>query len=71
MTTVESLSNSSVTQWLQALRSGEDDDAKKNWERYFSRLTDIARTYLSTTPRRTADEADIVIYAVKTFSHAL
>ena len=71
MTTVDSLSNSSVTQWLHALRSGVDDDAKQNWERYFSRLTDIARNYLSPTPRRIADEDDIVINAFKTFFHGL
>lgn len=71
MTTVESSSNSSVTQWLQALRSGEDAAATQIWERYFSRLTGIARKYLSTTPRRMADEEDVVINAFQSFFHGV
>ena len=71
MTAVESLSNSSVTQWLQALRSGEDAAATQIWERYFSRLTFIARKYLSTIPRRMAGEEDVVINAFQSFFHGV
>ena len=69
MTTVESLSNSSVTQWLQELRSGSDTAVTQIWERYFSRLTFIARKYFSTTPRRMPDEEDVVINAFQSFFH--
>ena len=69
MTTVESLSNSSVTQWLQELRSGSDTAVTQIWERYFSRLTFIARKYFSTTPRRMPDEEDVVINEFQSFFH--
>ena len=71
MSTAESLSNSSVTQWLRALRSGEDAAATQIWERYFSRLTVIARKYLLTSPRRMADEEDVVINAFQSFFHGV
>ncbi len=71
MTTVDSSSDSSVTQWLHALRSGNDDAARQIWERYFSRLTGIARKYLLTTPRRMADEEDVVINAFQSFFHGV
>src|SRR5437016_2515123 len=51
---------SSVSEWLLAYKQGDEQAARKLWERYFQKLIDLARRKLRTLPRRDADEDDIV-----------
>lgn len=57
----------SITNWLLQLRAGNRDAAQPIWERYFCRLVRVARTQLNGSPRRVADEEDVVINAFDSF----
>src|SRR5215204_5681097 len=59
--------DASVTQWIDRLKAGEPDAAQKLWERYFRRLVGLARKKLRATPRRAADEEDVVLSAFDSF----
>lgn len=51
----------SVTGWLVQLKSGDRQVSQQLWERYVHRLVRLARKKLGRTPRRAADEEDVVI----------
>ncbi|MEQ8787640.1 MAG: ECF-type sigma factor [Pirellulaceae bacterium] len=53
----------SVTQWLQDLQSGDEEAARRLWERYFEQLVQVARKRLGGAPRRIADEEDVALSA--------
>lgn len=57
----------SITNWLLQLRSGNRSAAQPIWEKYFCRLVRLARTHLNGSPRRVADEEDVVISAFDSF----
>ncbi len=57
----------SVTQWIDGLRAGDEAAAAKLWQRYFRRLTGLACKKLGSTPRRVADEEDVVLSAFQSF----
>ncbi len=57
----------SITHWLLQLRSGDRNAAQPIWEKYFYRLVRVARTHLNGSPRRVADEEDVVICAFDSF----
>src|SRR6516164_3354508 len=58
----------SVTYWIKRLQlAGDDAGAQALWERYFSKLVDLARQRLRGTPRRAADEEDVALSAFDTF----
>ncbi|MDX1948408.1 MAG: ECF-type sigma factor [Pirellulaceae bacterium] len=57
----------SITQWIGDLRDGRSAAAGKLWERYFGRLVGLARKKLRDTPRRMADEEDVVVNAFQSF----
>lgn len=57
----------SITQWLHRLKQGDSLAVQKIWERYFLRLVGLARKLLKDTPRRAADEEDVVITAFDSF----
>jgi len=61
----------SVTLWIKALRSGDDDAANELWERYFSQLMRIARSRMSALPRTTYDEEDVAISTFRVLCHKL
>ena len=57
----------SVTFWLERLKSGDRDAVPQLWERYFPRLMRLARRRLEGSPRRAADEEDVVLSAFNSF----
>jgi RNA polymerase sigma factor (sigma-70 family) len=59
--------NESVTFWLERLKSGDRDVVPQLWERYFPRLIRLARRRLEGSPRRAADEEDVVLSAFNSF----
>ncbi len=61
----------SVTQWIAELKAGDQDAAaQKLWQRYYKRLVTLARRKLRNTPRRVADEDDVVSIAFHSFCQA-
>ena len=56
-------STGSVTTWVEQLRAGNRAAAQQLWERYFSRLVNLARTKLRGLRRRAADEEDVALSA--------
>ena len=60
-------SQGSITRCLDPLRRGDHDAAQLVWQRYFHRLVGLARSRLSGTPRRAADEEDIALGALDSF----
>jgi DNA-directed RNA polymerase specialized sigma24 family protein len=57
----------SVTQWLSALKQGDQAAAVGLWETYFRRLVGLARVRLRDLPRRIADEEDVALSAFDSF----
>jgi RNA polymerase sigma factor (sigma-70 family) len=55
-----SMSRQSVSAWIDDLKAGEHEAARKLWERYFEKLVNLARRELgSKSRRREADEEDV------------
>jgi hypothetical protein len=57
----------SVTYWIDNLKQGDPCAAQKLWERYFSRLVQLAQQKLQAFPRRVADEEDVALSAFQSF----
>ena len=57
----------SVTNWIAQLKAGKLQASQQLWERYVDRLVRLARKKLGRTPRRAADEEDVVISAFDGF----
>ena len=57
----------SVSQWIDALKAGDEVAATRLWQRYYRRLLGLARKKLGDSPRRVADEDDVVISAFRSF----
>jgi DNA-directed RNA polymerase specialized sigma24 family protein len=55
--------NDSVTHWIDALKTGDDEAARLLWQRYFSELVRLARAKLGAAPRGAADEEDVALSA--------
>jgi DNA-directed RNA polymerase specialized sigma24 family protein len=53
----------SVTEWLAGLKQGDTLAAQRLWERYVAKLIRLARHRLGRSPRRVADEEDVVAVA--------
>ena len=51
----------SVTLWIQDLKAGRNESVEKLWERYFSRLVNLARKKLGNAEKRVSDEEDLAI----------
>lgn len=60
-------SDDSVSQWIDGLKAGEEAAAAKLWQRYYLRLVGLARKKLGDSPRRVADEEDVVLNAFQSF----
>jgi DNA-directed RNA polymerase specialized sigma24 family protein len=56
-----------VTQWISALRHGDQSAARAIWKAYFRRLVGLARARLRDTPRLIADEEDVALNALDSF----
>jgi RNA polymerase sigma factor (sigma-70 family) len=57
----------SVSHWIMALKEDEQAAAQPLWERYHARLIGLARQILRGSPRRDADENDVVQNAFQSF----
>src|ERR1700751_2807968 len=57
----------SVTQWISALKQGDESAAAELWGAYYRRLVGLARARLRDTPRRIADEEDVALNAFDSF----
>jgi DNA-directed RNA polymerase specialized sigma24 family protein len=60
----------SVTTWLHALTAGDGEVAQLLWERYYSRMVELARHKLRASVRRAADEEDVALSAFHNFCQA-
>ena len=58
---------SSVTLWIDQLRTGDAVAAQKLWEEYFRRMVQLARRTLGDVRRGIADEEDVALSAFKSF----
>lgn len=66
--TMDSQRHESVTHWLRQLTTDDDTAAQQQlWNRYFIRLTALARTRLTGAPQRDADEEDVVLSVFNSF----
>lgn len=61
------LTGGSITCWLDQLKEGDDKAAQPLWNRYFSRLVQLARDRLARSGRRFADEEDVALSAFDSF----
>jgi DNA-directed RNA polymerase specialized sigma24 family protein len=59
--TAAMLATESVTQWIDKLRDGDSQAATHLWDRYFTRLVQLARQRLGKMARRAYDEEDVVL----------
>jgi len=60
-------SDDSVSQWIDGLKAGDEVAAARLWQRYYRRLIGLAHKKLGDSPRRVADEEDVVISAFQSF----
>jgi DNA-directed RNA polymerase specialized sigma24 family protein len=61
------MDDQSVSLWLDGLRSGDETDIQRIWNRYFQRLVALARTRLPARTRREFDEEDVALSAFHSF----
>ncbi len=57
----------SVSLWIEQLKQGNDDAGTQLWNRFISKLIDLARHKLRDVSKRTADEEDLVNSAFNAF----
>jgi RNA polymerase sigma factor (sigma-70 family) len=57
----------SVTRWIERLRDNDPRAAAALWQRFLERMLAVARQRLGRTPRRVADEDDVVVAAFERF----
>ncbi len=50
---------SSISQWLESLKTGDADATQKLWNRYSSAIVGLARAHLANLPTRLVDAEDI------------
>ena len=54
-------SDHSISLWLSGLKRGEEEAARRVFERCFERLVQIAKSRLAGASRRVADEEDVAL----------
>ncbi len=54
-----------VTEWIQRVKSGDDDAAQLIWNRYAEQIVDVARRSFGDASRRVSDEEDVAMLALK------
>jgi DNA-directed RNA polymerase specialized sigma24 family protein len=57
----------SITTWLGLLRAREPEAADALWQRYFTRMVQLARRHLAAHVRQAADEEDVALAAFAEF----
>ena len=60
----------SITVWLNEVKKGNDEAARRLWDRYFPELVKLARRRLAGIPRRMEDEEDVALSALDSFCRA-
>jgi DNA-directed RNA polymerase specialized sigma24 family protein len=60
-------SEGSVSRWIDRLKEGDSAAAQRLWERYFHRLTWLARRRLRTAAPHAGDEEDVALSAFASF----
>lgn len=55
------------TKWIEQIAEGNEEAAQRLWETYYDRLVGLVRKKLADTPRRVADEDDVVLSAFNSF----
>lgn len=60
----------SISIWLDEVKRGNDEAARRLWERYFPLLVRLARKRLAGVPRRMEDEEDVALSAMDSFCRA-
>ena len=58
-------SDSSISEWIAGLKAGEHEAARCVWNRYASRLVEVAHDRLGGLPRRIVDEEDLALSAFR------
>jgi DNA-directed RNA polymerase specialized sigma24 family protein len=59
-------SEGSVTRWIDRLQTGDEEAARKLWDRYFHQLVGLARKKLKSSPFRSVEE-DVALSAFDSF----
>lgn len=59
--------NDDVTAWIDGMRQGDGAAAHSLWERYFTRLVELADRRLPQHARRSFDEEDVALSAFRSF----
>jgi len=59
-------SNGSITRWIEQIRGGESSAVPGVWNRYFSRLAEIAQTGMANSPGRSVDGEDLASAVLET-----
>jgi DNA-directed RNA polymerase specialized sigma24 family protein len=54
-----------VTYWLRQLEAGDEEAARRLWQRYYRELVELARARLGTTLRRVSDEEDVALSVMR------
>jgi DNA-directed RNA polymerase specialized sigma24 family protein len=60
----------SISTWLEQVKRGDEEAARRLWERYFPRLVSLARQKLAGVPRKIEDEEDVALSAFASFCEA-
>jgi hypothetical protein len=56
-----------ITRWMDRLATGDESAAGHLWQAYYTKLVELARRRLRSSPRRVADEEDVVLSAFDSF----
>jgi DNA-directed RNA polymerase specialized sigma24 family protein len=59
--------DSSVSRWLDGLKTGNEDDIQRLWDRYFQQLVRLAGSRIPGSSRREYDEEDVALSAFQSF----
>ncbi|MGL4553839.1 MAG: ECF-type sigma factor, partial [Gemmataceae bacterium] len=61
------MADNSVTGWVQGMRAGDADAARRLWERYFGDMVRLACARLPRHAKRAFDEEDVALSAFQSF----
>jgi DNA-directed RNA polymerase specialized sigma24 family protein len=57
----------SITRWIDGIKTGDESDIQRLWDRYFERLVRLAAARLPARSRRSFDEEDVALSAFQSF----